>query len=531
MPWQPTQKDGLSRRPCDQCRHCNRQEIKDQSEERGYPGHSIRSMNLDANQAGGLWCDSWSVAQIMEWQAADTIISKVLSWVEAGKPPRKEIQGESAAIRIYWSLFEQLELKDGILYRKADAANRIATPRLVAPQAVREHVFKFLHSSRTSGHQGVKRTGASARQRFWWPRMKKDVAQWCQFCALCQQHNLRPGAKHSMLQQVPTGAPMERVAFDILTFPEETSDGNTCILVICDYFTKWVEAFVDHKAATVVVTKVFLRFGVPRYLHSDQAPEFMGELMTELCKLLEIQRTRTCPCRPQSDGLVDQFNRTLITMLSKFYEEHHDDWDQHLPYLLCAYRATVNESTRYSPNLLMLGCKTNLPVDLMFPLTEYHSYRCHNEYVEQVRCALEDNYERARQQLGAAAARQKCNYNVRTKSRQYKEGDFVLRFYTPNLRSKLNPPYIGPYCVMACLGDVTYKIQKSLDSRPIVVHADHLKRFHADGPPFTWGEGIGNENEQSNDRSGMNIGNLMEDDVENLLESAEQCDDTTEISR
>ena len=461
--------DGLSPRPCDQCRHCDRQEIKDQSEERGCPGHSIRSMNLDANEAGGPWCDSWSVAQIMEWQAADTVISKVLSWVEAGrKPPRKEIQGESAAIRIYWSLFEQLELKDGILYRKADTADRMATPRLVAPQAVREHVFKFLHSSRTGGHQGVKRTGASARQRFWWPGMKKDVARWCKFCALCQRHNLRPGAKRSMLQQVPIGTPMERVSFDILTFPEETSDGNTCILVICDYFTKWVEAFAlaDHKAATVadvLVTEVFLRFGVPRYLHSDQAPEFMGELMTELCKLLEIQRTRTCPYRPQSDDLVEWFNRTLITMLSKFCEEHHDDWDQHLPYLLCAYRATANESTKCSPNLLMLGRETNLPVDLMFPPTEYRSYRCHNEYVEWVRCALEDNYERARQQLGAAAARQKSYYNVRTKSRQYKEGDFVLRLYIPNLRNKLNPPYIGPYRVMACLGDVTYKIQKSPD--------------------------------------------------------------------
>ena len=179
----------------------------------------------------------------------------------------------------------------------------------------------------------------------------------------------------------------------------------------------------------------------------------------------------------------------------------------------------------------MLGRETNLPVDLMFLPTEYRSYRCHNEYVEWVRCALEDNYERARQQLGAAAARQKRYYNVRTKSRQYKEGDFVLRLYIPNLRNKLNPPYIGPYRVMACLGDVTYKIQKSPDSRPIVVHADHLKQFHADGPPLTWGEGIGNESEQSNDRSGMNNGNLLEDDAENLLDVAEQCDDTNKISR
>ena len=46
---------------------------------------------------------------------------------------------------------------------------------------------------------------------------------------------------------------MERLAFDILSFPEQTTQGNTCILVICDFFTKWVEAFAlpDHKAVTV----------------------------------------------------------------------------------------------------------------------------------------------------------------------------------------------------------------------------------------------------------------------------------------
>ena len=93
----------------------------------------------------------------------------------------------------------------------------------------------------------------------------------------------------SSLHQTTIGAPLERVAFDILSIPVETAEGNTCLLVICDYFTKWVEAFPlpDHRAITVadvLVTEVFLCFGVPRYLHSDQAPEFMSELMGELCE-------------------------------------------------------------------------------------------------------------------------------------------------------------------------------------------------------------------------------------------------------
>ena len=205
---------------------------------------------------------------------------------------------------------------------------------------------------------------------------------------------------------------MERIAFDILSFPEPTEDGNTCVLVICDYFTKWSEAFAleDHKAATVadvLVTEVFLKLGIPRFIHSDQAPEFMSELMTELHSLLEIQRTRTCPYRPQSDGLVERFNRTLIDMLSKFCNENLNDWDHHLPYLVSAYRATRNESTQCSPNLLMLGREVTFPVDLMYPLENEQEYHCAVGYVEWVRQAMRENFERAREQLGRAAERQK----------------------------------------------------------------------------------------------------------------------------
>ena len=253
----------------------------------------------------------------------------------------------------------------------------------------------------------------------------------CRYCELCQRHNIQAGAHRSNLHQLSVGAPMERVAFDILSFPDETAADTTCILVVCDNFTKWVEVFAlpDHKAVSVadtLVTEVFLRFGAPRYLHSDQAPEFMGELMTELSVLLAIQHTLTCPYRPKSDGLVisDQY------ALHIFFDENLSDSDQDLPFLLCAYLATANASTRCSPNLLMLGHETNLPVDLMFPTVGYRGCRCHNEYVQRVKRFLEDNYEMVRQQLGAAAERQKCYYDAPKKSPIQGGGLCSIFFFT-----------------------------------------------------------------------------------------------------
>ena len=59
-----------------------------------------------------------------------------------------------------------------------------------------------------------------------------------------------------------------------------------------------------------------LLFGCPFVLHSDQGRNFESDLWKEICSLLEIHKTRTNPYRPESDGAVEQFNRTLIAALT-----------------------------------------------------------------------------------------------------------------------------------------------------------------------------------------------------------------------
>lgn len=83
------------------------------------------------------------------------------------------------------------------------------------------------------------------------------------------------------------------------------------------------------------------------------------------CTLLGIEKNKTTPYHPQSDGLVERFNRTLGQMLSIFVSENFNDWDDLLPCLLMAYRATEQKSTKCSPNLMMFGRETNFPFDLI----------------------------------------------------------------------------------------------------------------------------------------------------------------------
>ena len=51
-------------------------------------------------------------------------------------------------------------------------------------------------------------------------------------------------------------------------------------------------------------------------------------------------------------------------MLAKKVEQNGKDWDSHLPFVLFAYRASIQESVRESPFYLLYGRDPRLPTAL-----------------------------------------------------------------------------------------------------------------------------------------------------------------------
>ena len=128
---------------------------------------------------------------------------------------------------------------------------------------------------------------------------------------------------------------MERVAIDILGPLPKSADGNKYLLIAMDYFTKWPEGYPipNMEAVTeanVLMEGFFSRSGMPLELHSDQGRNFESNLFGEVCEILGIHKTRTTPLHPQSDGMVERFNRTIEAQLSAFVEAKQKDWDKHV---------------------------------------------------------------------------------------------------------------------------------------------------------------------------------------------------------
>ena len=104
-----------------------------------------------------------------------------------------------------------------------------------------------------------------------------------------------------------------------------------------------MEAFsLPNQEASTVVTKlvdeVFLRFGVPEQLHSDQGWQFETQMITELCKLLNIHKTCTTPYYLRGDRLVERFNWTLLNMLATCTKDHPPNWEHHIqPFCMAVF--------------------------------------------------------------------------------------------------------------------------------------------------------------------------------------------------
>lgn len=163
---------------------------------------------------------------------------------------------------------------------------------------------------------------------------------------------------------------MQIVAMDILgPLPDlESSSGNSYILVVGDYFTKWMEVYpIPNQEATTVARKLtdefFCCFSVPEQLHSDQGRQFEAVVITEICKLLHIEKRRTTPYHPQSDGLVERFNRTLGDMLATAVKFQ---WEEHVSKVVMAYNTSKHSTTGYSPFYLMFCREARIPIDLMY---------------------------------------------------------------------------------------------------------------------------------------------------------------------
>ena len=279
---------------------------------------------------------------------------------------------------------------------------------MVAPRATRTRILEQVHGDPGAGHFGTRRTYNKVCQSFWWPGVRRDVQQWIKSCPICITTKPGEGKGKSPLQKETFGVRFARLGIDILSGLPETERRNVCIMVVQDYYTKFTRCYPlpNHTAPTCAEALMdwVLLFGTPYSIHTDQGREFESELWAQLCDKLNIKKTRTNAYRPQSDGLVERFNRTLIESLSTMVNSTRDDWDEKVPYAVFAYNSTVHATTGCTPNLLIFGEEALMPPDIVYRVpSSTLNPPCPVLFVENIQENLREGYEIARETSARSA--------------------------------------------------------------------------------------------------------------------------------
>jgi hypothetical protein len=173
-------------------------------------------------------------------------------------------------------------------------------------------------------------------------------------------------------------APMEQIAMDVVGPLPTTTQGNKYILVFTDYFTRWPEAFAmpDQKSETIApifVEEIIFKYGVPKKLLTGRGTNFLSNLMEDLSRIMKITRSCTSAYHPQTDRIVERFNKTLLNILSCYVNSHQTEWNVQIPSCLFAYRNTIHPSTGATPFYFMYLRESNMPSDIkwMPQVTQY----------------------------------------------------------------------------------------------------------------------------------------------------------------
>ena len=297
--------------------------------------------------------------------------------------------------------------------------------------------------------------------------MRADNTSWCRGCLTYATRHVGQAVR-PLLTPLPVEGPFHRVGVDVLQLPA-SARGNKYAIDFMDYLTKWPEVFPakDQSAYTIakiLVKKVIPRHGAPAQLLSDCQAAFLSKLLAEVYHLMGMKKVNTTAYHPQTDGLVEQFNRTLLDMLSKTAKQNGTDLDNCLPFIPFAYRSSPQTSTKESPFYLLYGRDPKLPTEAVLCLPPSFTLQVDaDDYVTGITKRLSQAWSLAGDAIKKALVQQKQHHDAHAHSDTFVEGKRML-VYIPATKSgtayKLARPFHGPY-------HVVHVVENGVEVRPV----------------------------------------------------------------
>lgn len=379
------------------------------------------------------------------------------------------------------------KLIDNILYKKnaspAGSENLLVVPKTLIPEILFSH-----HSEPLAGHLGITKTLHRIKTRYYWDKLQKDVEKFVKGCPDCQARKGRSNVKPAgLLQPISVGLPFEKIGIDLLGPFRKSKNGKVMIVVATDYATRWAEtkALPNGKAehvAKFILENIICSHGSPRIILSDRGTVFMSEMVTELMKIMGVVSRFTTAYHPQCNGLTERFNKTLAEMLSIFTAADQTDWDVFLPHVTFAYNTSIQDTTQFSPFMLVHGREAILPTEANL------GRQTDSETVDKIREKALRVRSLAVENIKSKQKYDKTRFDAKHRHLDFEPGEKV-KVFTPVRKvgrsEKLLLRWFGPYYVLRKVGEVDYEISKGKppNAKTDIVHVSRILPYFEEWTP------------------------------------------------
>ncbi|KAJ9547211.1 hypothetical protein OSB04_019754, partial [Centaurea solstitialis] len=354
---------------------------------------------------------------------------------------------------------------EGRLYRKSTSGLIL---RCITSQKHMNQILQEMHDGECGNHSGGRSlANRISRQGYYWPTLREDAMRYVQKCDACQKHSGMSHLPSEPLHSVLIPWPFMRWGMDIVGKLPPAPGQKVYLLVLTDYFSKWIEAAAfsqvrDKEVISFIQTNIIYRFGVPSEIMCDNGSQFISERTRKFCDERGIRLITSTPRYPQSNGLAESSNKVIINSIRKRLKEAKGRWVEELPSVLWANRTTPRTSTGQTPFSLVYGCEAVLPIESQLPIARHRTMDQNVINLYYDLDALEELREKAFQKMASQKAMVERHFNKKVKAKIFQVGDYVLRQVFQNTQElnagKLSIKWEGPYIISKIIGNGAYKL-------------------------------------------------------------------------
>nr|GEX70097.1 putative reverse transcriptase domain-containing protein [Tanacetum cinerariifolium] len=284
-----------------------------------------------------------------------------------------------------------------------------------------------VHKAKYSVHLGADKMYYDLRDRYWWPGMKKDIAEYV------------------------------KIDMDFVTKLLRTSSGHDTIWVTVDrltksaYFLPTREDYKMDRLARLFLNEIVARHGVSIWIISDRDSRFTSRFWQLMQEAIGTCLDISTAYHPQTDGQSERTIQTLEDMLIVCVLDFMGSWDVHLPLVKFSYNNSYHSSVRYASFEALYGRKCRLPI---MWAEVWEGQLIGHELVQETA----EKISQIKDILKAAR---------------------VVRF---RKKGKLAPRFVVPFEIIEKVGPMAYRLDlpKELNGVHDTFHVSNLKKSLAD---------------------------------------------------